>query len=103
MKIIKMNNQRYLKDVVTLKLDAAKCVGCGLCAVVCPHAVFKVEEGKAAIADRDGCMECGACAKNCPVGAIEVDSGVGCAAGIIRGALQGTEPTCDSCCSDKPA
>ncbi len=58
--------------------------------------------GKAEILDRDGCMECGACARNCPAGAIEVSSGVGCAAGIIRGALRGTEPTCDSCCVTNP-
>jgi len=91
--------QRYIKNVVTLKFDADKCTGCGLCIDVCPHAVFKMEEKKAAIIDRDVCMECGACASNCPVEAIEVRSGVGCVAGIIVGSLRGTEPTCD--CSGK--
>ncbi|MFZ3172153.1 MAG: mercury methylation ferredoxin HgcB [Carboxydocellales bacterium] len=68
---------KYLKDVVTLKLNEDKCVGCGLCLQVCPHEVFSLKEGKAYIQDKDGCMECGACAKNCLVGAIEVRSGVG--------------------------
>jgi ferredoxin len=85
---------RYLPDVVTLELDRDKCVGCGLCATVCPHGVFRVEDGKARMADRDACMECGACARNCPVAAISVRSGVGCAAGILAGALRGKEPCC---------
>lgn len=90
-----MSDLRYLKDVVTLELDVDKCVGCKMCEVVCPHGVFRIEDGKAEIIDRDACMECGACAKNCPVEAIAVSSGVGCAMGVIIGALTGTEPTCD--------
>ena len=98
--------QTYLKDVVTLKLDIDKCIGCGMCAIVCPHGVFEMKEKKTAIVDRDACMECGACACNCPASAISVRSGVGCAYGIIMGKLKGTAPTCDcrdesdkSCCS----
>lgn len=86
---------RYLKNVVTLKLDTEKCIGCKLCTQVCPHGVFAMEDGKAKIVDLDGCMECGACALNCDVDAITVESGVGCAAGILNGILRGTEPTCD--------
>jgi NAD-dependent dihydropyrimidine dehydrogenase PreA subunit len=93
---------RYLHGVTTLKLDAEACVGCGRCAEVCPHSVFQVESRKARIKDLDACMECGACARNCPVEAIAVEGGVGCATGIIMGALRGTEPTCDcskgGCC-----
>ena len=94
-----MTEHKYLKDVVTLKLDINKCIGCGMCAIVCPHAVFKIDNKKAVIIDKDLCMECGACATNCPVEAIFVKSGVGCATGIITGAIRGTEPTCD-CSSD---
>ena len=96
---------QYLRGVTTLQLDADLCIGCELCTQVCPHAVFMVENGKAKIVDRDSCMECGACAQNCPVDAIQVDAGVGCATGIMIGALRGSEPTCvcgsgsgDSCC-----
>ncbi|MFA5727518.1 MAG: mercury methylation ferredoxin HgcB [Saccharofermentanaceae bacterium] len=90
-----MNGFVYLPDVVTLELDVEKCKGCSMCMMVCPHAVFEIENKKAVIRNRDHCMECGACAKNCPEGAITVKSGVGCAAGIINGILRGTEPACD--------
>lgn len=100
-----MQGQLYLEDVVTLKLDRNKCNGCKMCLTVCPHEVYELYEKKARIRNRDACMECGACAMNCPEQAIEVDSGVGCALGIIMGAIKGTEPTCDcstesnqSCC-----
>ena len=33
-----MNKQIYLKDVVTLKLDPDKCIGCGACVAACPNA-----------------------------------------------------------------
>jgi ferredoxin len=91
---------KYLKNVVTLKLDEQKCVGCGRCLTVCPHGVFELSGGKAAVTDRDACMECGACAKNCPVGALSVKTGVGCASGILAGLLNGGEACCDQggCC-----
>ncbi len=85
---------RYLSNVVTLKLDSDKCIGCGMCTEVCPHAVFTREDKRVKIADRDACMECGACARNCPVEARSVNAGVGCAAAVITGAVKGAEPTC---------
>ncbi len=94
-----MTALRYLSNVVTLSLDETKCTGCGTCAVVCPHAVFLIEEQRARIVDRDACMECGACAMNCSVEAISVEAGVGCVAAIVKGALRGTEPDC-GCASE---
>ena len=40
---------KYLKDVVTLNLDSSRCTGCGRCMEVCPHSVFTLRDGKAAI------------------------------------------------------
>jgi len=96
-----MGKLQYLKDVVTLDLDASKCVSCQRCAEVCPHGVFAIEDGKAWLVDRDNCMECGACQNNCPTEAISVGAGVGCAQAVINGFLRGTEPDCDcsrTCC-----
>jgi NAD-dependent dihydropyrimidine dehydrogenase PreA subunit len=86
---------RYLENVVSLKLDVDKCIGCGMCSNVCPHGVLEIEGRKARITDRDACIECGACAGNCPVEALTVKAGVGCASAIINSWLTGKEPSCD--------
>jgi len=91
----------YLKDVTTLVYETEKCMGCGMCVIVCPHGVFDINEGKAFITDKESCMECGACVMNCPAGAIEVKAGVGCAAAIIYSWFTGNEPTC-GCSLDEP-
>jgi len=86
---------KYLAGVTTLELDVETCTGCGVCVVVCPHAVLAIEGTTARIVDLDACMECGACSRNCPVGALQVDAGVGCATGVIFSAL-GKDRDC--CC-----
>ena len=72
-----MKEFRHLDDVSTLVLDRDKCIGCGLCTEVCPHAVFEMDQKKAHIVDFNACMECGACVNNCPGEAISVNPGVG--------------------------
>ncbi len=92
-----MGQMVYLKDVVTLKLDEEKCVGCGVCLIVCPHAVLRRANGKIQIGKRDACMECGACSQNCPVKAVTVRAGVGCATAVINSALG--RKNCSCCCT----
>lgn len=87
----------YLKDVVTLTLDEEKCIGCGMCLSVCPHAVWSLNDGKALIKSRDACMECGACATNCPVEAINVRPGVGCAHAVVSATLSRNKSS--GCCA----
>lgn len=72
-------------------------MGCGRCAEVCPHGVFAVDGGRAAVVDGGACMECGACRRNCPVDAIAVLVGTGCAVAVINGLLRGRE---DCCCGE---
>lgn len=74
---------KNIKNSSTLKIEEKKCIGCGLCTEVCPHAVLYIDNRKVHIQDIDVCMECGGCSKNCPVGAISVRAGVGCAAAIM--------------------
>jgi ferredoxin len=79
----------------TLQYDPELCINCGLCSIVCPHAVFESGKRKARLVRWKACMECGACQRNCPTSAITVDNGVGCAAAMIRAALTGKkEATC---------
>jgi NAD-dependent dihydropyrimidine dehydrogenase PreA subunit len=91
----------------TLQYDPELCIGCEMCSLVCPHAVFAMNGRVAQLVRPEACMECGACQLNCPTDAITVESGVGCAAAMIYAALTGKkEPTCDtgiesSCCSSE--
>jgi NAD-dependent dihydropyrimidine dehydrogenase PreA subunit len=82
-------------ELNTLQYDPELCIGCEMCVIVCPHAVFAMNSRVAQLIHPEACMECGACQLNCPTGAITVESGVGCAAAMIRAALTGQkEPTC---------
>ena len=89
-----MTELRYLEDVVTLECDQDKCIGCGMCTVVCPHGVFEVVDKKAEMSGRNLCMECGACMRNCPTGAITVEAGEGCMRGVINELLGIEGPCC---------
>lgn len=91
-----MNPLIYLRDVVTLELDEKKCMGCGICLLVCPHAALGLTDGKIEIANRDACMECGACARNCPAEALNVRAGVGCAVAVVNSMLGRKKSSC--CC-----
>lgn len=88
----------------TLRYSPARCINCGMCIAVCPHAVFGIGETRVVLLHPQDCIECGACQMNCPSGAIRVNNGVGCAAAMISAAMKGsTEVTCgcdsdSSCC-----
>jgi NAD-dependent dihydropyrimidine dehydrogenase PreA subunit len=78
----------YTTDINTLEYNPALCINCGMCTIVCPHAVFAPDGKVARLVRPEACIECGACQRNCPTGAIAVDSGeCGCAAGMIQAAL----------------
>ncbi len=93
-------------SINTLEYNPGLCINCGICTIVCPHAVFASGDRVARLVRPEACMECGACQLNCPTDAITVDSGVGCAAAMIYAALTGKkesacepEPESGCCCS----
>lgn len=52
-----------------MKVDAEKCIWCGMCAAFCPTHAARQGDGHYEI-DTDTCVKCGVCATNCPVKAI---------------------------------
>ena len=51
-------------------IDPDKCVGCSLCAKICPVKCISGEPKKIYLIDNDACIKCGACKEKCPVKAI---------------------------------
>jgi len=54
-----------------VKIDPAKCVGCGTCLEVCVFKGREIVEGKATI-EPEYCLGCGRCVDVCPNGAITI-------------------------------
>ena len=47
-----------------LRIDPAKCIGCGICTKNCPTQNIKIEDGKAVSSDK--CTMCYRCVNHCP-------------------------------------
>lgn len=68
------HEKRKISELVP-KWDKEKCIKCGICALVCPHAVirpFELENGdfKISISEAD-CTSCGLCISKCPKEALK--------------------------------
>lgn len=60
-----------LRNIV--KIDQAKCNGCGLCITSCAEGAIRLVEGKARLVKDQYCDGLGACLGECPQGAITIE------------------------------
>lgn len=62
------------RDFVSVRLDPAACIGCGLCEAVCETEAFSARGLKASVRKPSNfeCARDHACARNCPTGAIRL-------------------------------
>jgi 2-oxoacid:acceptor oxidoreductase delta subunit (pyruvate/2-ketoisovalerate family) len=59
-------------------IDHQKCIGCSLCAKICPEGCIEMTKDKKynglrPVVDYDYCKGCGLCAHECPVKAINME------------------------------
>ena len=58
-------------NLLTYEIQPDKCVGCGMCAKVCPVDAISGEIKKVFEIDQSKCIKCGACFSTCKFNAIE--------------------------------
>ena len=86
-----------------IAIESSRCTGCGTCALVCPHGVIEIAEGRAFLAAEDRCIECGACQLNCQEAAISVTKGTACLVAIAKEIWQSRRLGVESSTGESPA
>jgi heterodisulfide reductase subunit A len=72
-RVVSMLSSGYvLTPAQVASSDPEQCIGCGICAEVCPQGAATLSTGEAphAVVDPNSCRGCGICAAECPSGAM---------------------------------
>ena len=54
-----------------VEINTSKCIGCGICARVCPAHSIEIKDKKA-VTLLDDCLMCGQCTAVCPMRAVSI-------------------------------
>jgi NAD-dependent dihydropyrimidine dehydrogenase PreA subunit len=57
---------------MSIRVNRAKCNGCGVCVEYCPLDCFRLDEDGKAYMKYDECWACGVCEMDCPRSAIDM-------------------------------
>lgn len=69
----------FFLQSVRIFINPDTCIGCGICAEVCPFGLPKEIGNKVyTIPNTESCTECSACQRNCPSNAIIMKEQMGC-------------------------
>jgi len=55
---------------MSIRMNEARCIGCGRCAEVCPGTLIELQNKKAVMCYPKDCWGCSSCIKECKFGAI---------------------------------
>ena len=63
---------KHCKNLIKYKINPNKCIGCTLCARICPVQAIESKLKAPHIIDETKCIKCGACYENCKFEAVEI-------------------------------
>ncbi len=66
------HNPEGLSAATEIEYEPTKCIGCGACAVTCPHGCHSLSEAEGHGYIRDDCVKCGKCLEKCVAGALKL-------------------------------
>jgi formate hydrogenlyase subunit 6/NADH:ubiquinone oxidoreductase subunit I len=61
------------RALISFKINAKKCTGCGVCLKKCPTECITGQKKKPHVIDQEVCIKCGVCKESCKFDAISIE------------------------------